>query len=96
MIITTARSQELAAWGQIDRDDRVLVTLEHELCLCIGRIPELHAAVFTSRDYVLAIRGHSDGEDVILVTDEGVYAHGISGLLSVDLILDWWWVTAVD
>lgn len=43
--ITAARSQDTARGTQIDRDDRVLVSLKHALRRCGVRVPELDTTV---------------------------------------------------
>lgn len=50
----------IARPSQIDRNDTVFVTLQHELRLASGDIPELYGSVFGPRDDPLSIRGDGD------------------------------------
>ena len=64
--VTTASSEETASGAEIDRDDRILVTLQHQLRLRILGVPELYATVLASRDDPSPVRRDGDGEDIIL------------------------------
>lgn len=48
------------------------MSLEHELCLSSGDIPELDGTVFGAGNDPLAVRRDSDGKDVVLQVSLGV------------------------
>lgn len=47
--VTRAGGEVAASRARRNRDDRVLVALEHELRIPSSRVPELHAAVLGAR-----------------------------------------------
>ena len=53
-----------------DRDDRVLVSLQHELRRAGTRVPELNAAILGARQNPLRIGGERNAEDEVLVARE--------------------------
>ena len=54
-----------------DGDDRVLVTLQHKLCVTRPGVPELDTTVLGTGQDPLGIGGESDGEDEILIKVSG-------------------------
>ena len=53
-----------------DRDDRVLVSLQHKLRRTGTRVPELNATILGARQNPLRIRGKRDAEYEVLVAGE--------------------------
>lgn len=64
--IATSTRKIPPAPREIDRDDRVLVALEHKLGLPGGNVAELNGTVFGTGDDPLAVRRNGDGEDIVL------------------------------
>lgn len=68
--IARAGGEVAARWGGdgagSDRDDRVLVALEHELGVAGAGVPELDAAVLGAREDPLGIGREGDAEDEVL------------------------------
>ena len=55
--ITRASSEVVPGRAGRDRDDRVLVTLQHELGVARSWVPELHAAVLGARKHPVSVWG---------------------------------------
>lgn len=64
--VAGASGEVAAHWAGGHRDDRVLVTLQHELRVARPRVPELHAAILGSGEHPVSVGGESDGENEVL------------------------------
>ena len=65
--VARASGKVAAHWAWRHRNDRVLVTLQHELCSTGTGIPELDAAILGTGQHPLRIRGQGHAQHKVLV-----------------------------
>lgn len=64
--ITRSSGKVASSWAGSNRDNRVLVTLEHQLGVAGARIPELNSTVLGAGHDPLSIRGKGNAENKVL------------------------------
>jgi hypothetical protein len=64
--VSRARGKQVACGARGNRDDGVLVSLEHHLGITSLGIPELDSTILGARHDPFATRSEADGENVVL------------------------------
>lgn len=65
-LVPTARPEVVGAAGG-DRDNRVLVPLQHHLRLVLQCVPEEHSAVFAARHQIAPVGRVADAQHIVLL-----------------------------
>ena len=65
-VIATSGCEEVARRARCDRDNRVLVSLEHHLSMSRVWIPELHASIFGAAHHPFSARCQAHAKYVVL------------------------------
>ena len=68
LVITASSSKVVSSRAWRDRNDRILVTLEHHLRVSSIWVPELHASILRTAHHPFSARSEANAENIVLYT----------------------------